>query len=76
MVDIARKPEIALAVNWNPCQQVKHVAAKLNDFADNNTLQVIELRDFFSLGRYRPSGKRAGQSGRNVLFPIMNNIFS
>jgi hypothetical protein len=45
-MDIARKPEIALAVIWNPCQQVEHVAAKLHDFADNNMLQVIELARF------------------------------
>jgi hypothetical protein len=49
MMDIARKPKIALAVILNPCQQVEHVAAKLNDdFADNNMLQVIKLVRFLS----------------------------
>jgi hypothetical protein len=46
MMDIARKPEIALAAVWRSCQQVEHVAAKLNDFADNNMLQVIKLARF------------------------------
>jgi hypothetical protein len=76
MMDIARKPEIALAVILNPCQQVEHVAAKLNDFADNNMHQVINLARFLFTWTIRPSEKRARHLGRNVLFPIMNNIFS
>jgi hypothetical protein len=39
---------VALAAIWHSCQQVEHVAAKLNDFADDNMLQVIKLARFLS----------------------------
>jgi hypothetical protein len=35
---------------------LEHVAAKLQDFADNNMLQVIELARFLSAWVIHPSG--------------------